>query len=68
MISENVNGNECENVWMNEEIRREIGVRKRYNRERRNLPQGAERNDAWEKYREAKEESCRYGEREYKRI
>ena len=45
--------NEWENVWMNDEIRREIGVRKRLNRERRNS-EGFKRDEKWVQYREQK--------------
>ena len=55
---------------MNEEIRREIGVRKRLNRVRRNLQEEAERNEAWVRYKVQKNkvaDMVRESIREYER-
>ena len=70
VVRGNLKKNEWESVWMNDEIRREIGVRKRLNRERRNLGDGPERNEAWERYREQKRkvaDMVRESIREYER-
>ena len=47
VVRGNPNMNKWESVWKSEEIRREIDLRRSLNRERRILPGGAERDEAW---------------------